>query len=143
MSRLFRRPSSKAVSNPQDDTESVFSSLLTPPTTMQPVTHQAEQPPHRRTKSSPGVLNSPDQISSRPWLSLLVAEGQSWTADRPAKRKLVKDPNSAGSARPSFSVELLDHGGDEDRRREEGKERLGLVRRGVERIRELYRREKG
>ncbi|KAH8908223.1 hypothetical protein BR93DRAFT_968051 [Coniochaeta sp. PMI_546] len=151
MSRLFRRPSSKGVHNTQNDPNSVFSSLLDPVTTIYTTAQeqQPERPPHRRTKSSPGILTTPDQLpslSSRPWLSLVVAERQtSWTGDRPPKRKLVKGPGSGGSARPSFSHELSEHGdADESGRREDGREKgIGMMRRGVERIRELYRREKG
>jgi hypothetical protein len=150
MSRLFRRPSSKGVHNTQDDPNSVFSSLLNPVTTVHPTAReqQPEKPPHRRTKSSPGVLTTQDQtpsFSSRPWLSLVVAERQpSWTSDRTSKRKLVKEPGSAGSARPSFSHELSDRGEEESSGKEDGRDRgIGMMRRGVERIRELYRREKG
>ncbi|OIW31366.1 hypothetical protein CONLIGDRAFT_315939 [Coniochaeta ligniaria NRRL 30616] len=152
MSRLFRRPSSKGVGSMQDDPNSVFSSLLNPVTTAIPTAAREQQPgkpPHRRTKSSPGVLATQDQLpslSSRPWLSLVVAERQtSWTTgERPPKRKLVKDPGSAGSARPSFSHELSDHGHGEEGRKEDGRDKgFGIMRRGVERIRELYRREKG
>ena len=157
MSRLFRRPSSKGVHNREDDEDpnSAFSSLLDPVTTVRRTAapEQPEKPPHRRTKSSPGLLtsstttdNPSPSLSSRPWLNLVVAERQtSWTGERPPTRKLVKDPGSGGSARPSFSHELSDQA-DESDGKVDGKERGGgvrLVRRGVERIRELYRREKG
>lgn len=144
MSRLFNRPSTKLPSNQahqdDDDPNSVFSSLLNPiPTT---ISLPGPPPPHRRrTKSTPGILAGPD--ASRPWLSLLVAAEQ----DRPAKRKLIKEPGGGGSARPSFSVELGDRADDGLVMREkdggEGKVKVGAVRRGLERIRELYRREKG
>ncbi|KAJ9145563.1 hypothetical protein NKR19_g6057 [Coniochaeta hoffmannii] len=158
MSRLFRRPSSKGVHRRQDDEDpnSAFSSLLNPVTTIHRTAapEQPEKPSRRRSKSSPVLLSTSStatadiqspSLSSRPWLNLVVAERQtSWTGERPPTRKLVKDPGSGGSARPSFSHELSNQA-DESDGKEDGKERggAGLVRRGVERIRELYRREKG
>jgi hypothetical protein len=151
MSRPFRRPSSKDVHRRQEeeDPNSVFSSLLKPVATIHTAApdQQREKPLHRRTKSSPGLLStSQDQPHSRPWLSLVVAERQtSWTGERPPTRKLVKDPGSSGSARPSFSQELSEHADESDCNEDKGKDRggIGMMRRGVERIRELYRREKG
>lgn len=155
MPRLFRRPSSKGVptstAEEDDDPHSVFSSLLNPVATATTHAPVRDREPgklsHRRTRSSPGLLLSAaqDQLHSRPWLSLVVAERQgSWTGDRPPARKLVKDPGSAGSARPSFSHELSDHA-DESCGKEDAKDAggAGMMRRGLERIRELYRREKG
>lgn len=147
MSRLFRGPSPKGVhSTEEDDPNSAFSSLLNPAA----ATHALAQGPeqgklsHKRSRSSASLLTAAahDQLHSRPWLSLAVAERtNSWTGDRPPTRKLVKDPGSAGSARPSFSHELSDHGEEScGAAKERGP---GMMRRGLERIRELYRREKG
>lgn len=144
MSRLFRRPSSKAPRRLEDDPNSVFSSLLNPVTTIHTATHnEEERPAHRRTKSSPGILSSQDQPASqsRPWLSLLVSgRHTSWAGDRPPTRKLIKEPGT-GSARPSFSHELSDQ--EDEARKDDGQKGPGMMRKGVERIRELYRRDKG
>ncbi len=164
MSRLFRRPSSSVPSHqprapPEHhpdagqlyddaDPSSAYSSLLndhdhdhdhdpspsdllSDPDAALPAGAQRWR--HRRTKSSPApaAWANPEFTASRPWLS--TAEGRpSWAGERPPTRKLVKDPN--GSARPSMSIELSDSDGEKDK---------GIVKRGFERLRGLYRREKG
>ncbi|EFW99372.1 hypothetical protein CMQ_5793 [Grosmannia clavigera kw1407] len=67
----------------------------------------------------------------RVWLAAADARRPSWTGERPAARKLVKDPN--GSARPSFSVEISDRN-DRPRGRDTAAEGL---RRTVARWREM------
>lgn len=166
MSRLFRRPSTTKLMHTtcfpyNEDPNSVFSSLLDqdgeePLSTVTSPTHSLaghqqlssrpqhpqqpppQAPPHRRTKSSPAFLTSQDPLSSRPWLNLLVSEQQR------SPRKLVKEPGG-GSARPSFSFELGDSAISRtgDRRGDGDGERKGAVRRGVERIRELYKGGRG
>ena len=88
---------------------------------------------HRRAKSSPtpaGWAAGYEFSASRPWLS--TAESRtSWTGERPPTRKLTKDPN--GSGRPSMSIELSDSDGEKDK---------GIVKRGFEKLRDLYRRDK-
>ncbi|KAB5517318.1 hypothetical protein GE09DRAFT_1158406, partial [Coniochaeta sp. 2T2.1] len=143
MSRLFRRPSTKTVQH-GEDLNSALSSLLTPVSSRHATAQEPKpsKPPHRRTKSSPGGLNTQDQLLSRPWLSLVVAERhRSQSGD--GRRRLVKDPGP-GSSRPSFSHELAEHAhsGEGKDCKEDGKDKGGgMVRRGVERIRELYRRD--
>ena len=94
-----------------------------------------QQPPqqHRRAKSSPtpsGWAAGYEFSASRPWLS--TAESRtSWTGERPPTRKLVKDPN--GSGRPSMSIELSDSDGEKEK---------GIMKRGFEKLRDLYRRDK-
>ncbi|KAB5528870.1 hypothetical protein GE09DRAFT_1148706 [Coniochaeta sp. 2T2.1] len=144
MSRLFRRPSTKTVQH-GEDLNSALSSLLTPVSSSHITAQEPEpsKPSHRRTKSTPGVLNTQYQLPSRPWLSLVVAERhRSQSGD--GRRRLVKDPGP-GSARPSFSHELAEHAhsGEGKDNKEDGNDKGGRVRRGVERIRELYRRDKG
>ncbi|RKU43250.1 hypothetical protein DL546_004255 [Coniochaeta pulveracea] len=166
VSRLFRRPSTTKLMHTSsfpyhEDHDPGFSSLLDqegeePLSTVASPTHsiasrqqppsrphhpqqpQPQAPPHRRTKSSPAFLTSQDPLSSRPWLNLLVSEQQR------SPRKLVKEPGG-GSARPSFSFELGDSAITRagERRREGEGNRKGAVKRGVERIRELYKGGRG
>lgn len=124
MSQLFRRPPSKAAAavaaDPDPDPNSAYSSLLDPVSSIRGAPHQ-----HRRTKSSPTAAGVHDQ--PRPWLSARPSA----PAERPPVRKLVKEPGP-GSARPSFSLELSSETDGA------GKEK-GFVRRGIERLKEIYR----
>lgn len=133
MSQLFRRPSPKAVVDQESDTNSGYSSLLGPSSS----TYQSPERRHRRTKSTPvlaaGVLQD---HHPRPWLS--AAESQrsgrrtsSSAGERPPARKLVKEPGGAGSARPSFSLELSDSDGEKEK---------GPIGRGIDRLKELCRK---
>lgn len=112
MSKLFRSPHSLATptASPDHDHHSAYSSLLS---------QQSQDRP------------SPPDYQSRPWLT--AVEGRSsWTGERPATRKLVKDMN--GSGRPSFSLELSDSDAEKEK---------GIVTRQIARLlKELYRREK-
>jgi hypothetical protein len=118
ISRLFRRPSSKAATQPEPDPNSAYSSLLDPVSPL---------PQHRRTKSSLSGLRR-QQDPSWPWL-LNAAAGSRTSGERPPARKLVKDPG--GSARPSFSLELSDSDAEKEK---------GIFGRGFDRLKELYRR---
>lgn len=103
--------------------------LAAPP----PRPRQQPQQQHRRAKSSPtpaAWAAGSEFSATRPWLS--TAESRtSWTGERPPTRKLVKDPN--GSGRPSMSIELSDSDGEKEK---------GIVKRGFEKLRDLYRRDK-
>lgn len=141
MSRLFRHKSvsarmSSSTMPLDDNSESGYSSLLE--SNVNDVSPQSStQQQHRQTKSSSGSwgysgFTMHQEPASRPWLG--TAESRtSWSGERQPPRKLVKEHQN-GSGRPSFSLELSDSDG-------ENKEK-GIVRRQIDRLRQLYQREK-
>ena len=149
MSRLLftRRPARLLPDRDEDDDpSSAFSSLLDqddPATIAANHHHQAAFPQrsqsirhqHRRTKSSPKVYTAAAQ-------NAILRRQPSWTGERPATRKLVKEP-TAGSARPSLSVEISDGDGDADsQRKDKAKMGSSTVRRSILRLRDYWKGEK-
>jgi hypothetical protein len=130
MSRIFtkRQPHTTSSAADAELPESAYSSLLTPadrsssssPTSMQPRPYTVI------------LTNQPRRSDSqRSWLGALESRRYS-AGERPAPRKLVKDPS--GSGRPSFSVEIAD--GDVSSGRGGGR-----LRRKLARLRMYLRRE--
>ncbi|EOO03082.1 hypothetical protein UCRPA7_1410 [Phaeoacremonium minimum UCRPA7] len=154
MSRLLftRRPARLLPEHDDEDPASAYSSLLDQddPAVAEhqaaaaaaaaasafPQRSQSLRYQHRRTKSSPKVYTAAAQTA-------VIRRQPSWTGERPV-RKLIKEP-TAGSARPSFSVEISDGDGDGDggaQGKEKGKAGSGTVRRSILRLRDYWKGEK-
>lgn len=151
MSRLLftRRPARLLPDHDEEDPASAYSSLLDQddPATTATSGHSALPQrslslryQHRRTKSSPKVYTAATQ-------NAVVRRQPSWTGERPV-RKLVKEP-TAGSARPSFSVEISDGDGDGGgdgnaggHKKDKGKAGSSTVRRSILRLRDYWKGEK-
>ncbi|KAL1876399.1 hypothetical protein VTK73DRAFT_9338 [Phialemonium thermophilum] len=89
--------------------------------------------------SRSGSSRSSSGVDGKPWRNALEGR-RSWTGggERRPTRKLVKEPGTGGSARPSFSLELSDNS-EWEGGAARGDRPGSLVRRGIDKLRGIYR----